>query len=44
MVVISYGTLRSYFEVHADAEDALNNWRSNLSNWVIVLIGRIIMK
>ena len=26
MVVIKYGTLRSYFEVHADAEDALNNW------------------
>ncbi len=26
MVVISYTTLRSYFEVHADAEDALNNW------------------
>lgn len=26
MVVISYGTLRSYFEVHAEAEDALNNW------------------
>jgi mRNA interferase HigB len=26
MVIISYGTLRSYFEIHADAEDALNNW------------------
>ena len=26
MVIISYGTLRSYFELHADAEDALNNW------------------
>ncbi|MFI5137366.1 MAG: type II toxin-antitoxin system HigB family toxin [Sphingobacteriales bacterium] len=26
MVVISYGTLRSFFECHADAEDALNNW------------------
>jgi mRNA interferase HigB len=26
MVVISYGTLRSFFELHADAEDALNNW------------------
>ncbi|WP_295667053.1 type II toxin-antitoxin system HigB family toxin [uncultured Mucilaginibacter sp.] len=25
MIVISYGTLRSYFEAHADAEDALNN-------------------
>jgi mRNA interferase HigB len=26
MVIISYGTLRSFFELHADAEDALNNW------------------
>lgn len=26
MILISYGTLRSYFEAHADAEDALNNW------------------
>lgn len=26
MVVISYGTLRDYFEEHADAKDALNNW------------------
>jgi len=26
LVVISYGTLRTYFELHADSEDALNNW------------------
>ena len=26
MVIISYGTLRDFFEVHADAKDALNNW------------------
>lgn len=26
MVVISYGTLRDFYEVHADAKDALNNW------------------
>jgi len=26
MVVISYGKLRSFFELHADSEDALNNW------------------
>lgn len=26
MVVISYGTLRHFFEIHADAKDALNNW------------------
>lgn len=26
MVVISYGTLRDFFEIHADAKDALNNW------------------
>ena len=26
MVVISYGKLRSFFEIHSDAEDALNNW------------------
>lgn len=26
MVVISYGTLRDFFEVHAGAKDALNNW------------------
>jgi mRNA interferase HigB len=35
MVVISYGTLRSYFEQHADAEDALNNWYrvANMADW-----------
>lgn len=26
MVVISYGALRDFYEVHADAKDALNNW------------------
>jgi mRNA interferase HigB len=26
MVVISYGTLREFYFVHADAKDALNNW------------------
>lgn len=26
MVVISYSTLRDFFEEHADAKDALNNW------------------
>ncbi|WP_295769207.1 type II toxin-antitoxin system HigB family toxin [uncultured Mucilaginibacter sp.] len=26
MVVISYGTLRVFFEEHADSKDALNNW------------------
>ena len=26
MVVISYGKLREFFEIHADAKDALNNW------------------
>lgn len=26
MVVISYGILRNFFESHADAKDALNNW------------------
>jgi mRNA interferase HigB len=26
MVVISYGVLRDFFEIHADAKDALNNW------------------
>ena len=35
MVVISYGTLRSFFELHADAEDALNNWYRvvNMADW-----------
>lgn len=26
MVVISYGVLRDFFEIYADAKDALNNW------------------
>jgi len=26
MVVISYGKLRDFYETHADAKDALNNW------------------
>jgi mRNA interferase HigB len=26
MVVISYGTLRDFYEKHPDAKDALNNW------------------
>jgi len=26
MVVISYGKLRDFFEIHAAAKDALNNW------------------
>lgn len=26
MVVISYGKLKDFFENHADAKDALNNW------------------
>jgi len=26
MVIISYSTLRDFYEVHADAKDALNNW------------------
>lgn len=26
MVVISYVKLREFFEIHADAKDALNNW------------------
>jgi len=26
MVVISYGKLRDFYIVHADSEDALNNW------------------
>jgi mRNA interferase HigB len=35
MVVISYGMLRAYFELHADAEDALNNWYrlALMANW-----------
>jgi mRNA interferase HigB len=35
MVVISDGTLRSFFELHADAEDALNNWYrlTIMANW-----------
>lgn len=26
MVVISYGKIREFYEVHATAKDALNNW------------------
>jgi len=26
MVVISYGKLRDFYEIHEDASDALNNW------------------
>ena len=26
MVIISYGTLRDFFEIHAHSKDALNNW------------------
>jgi len=26
MVIISYGILRDFYETHADAKDALNNW------------------
>lgn len=26
MIVISYGTLRNFYELHPDAKDALNNW------------------
>ncbi len=26
MVVVSYGKLRDFFETHANAKDALNNW------------------
>lgn len=26
MVIISYSVLRDFFETHADAKDALNNW------------------
>ena len=26
MVVISYGKLRDFYEIHTDAKDALNNW------------------
>ncbi|NCU04579.1 MAG: type II toxin-antitoxin system HigB family toxin [Chitinophagaceae bacterium] len=35
MVVISYGTLKVFYEKHPDAEEALNNWyRLALSgNW-----------
>lgn len=35
MAVISYGTLRSFFELHADAEDALNNWYrlARMADW-----------
>lgn len=26
MVIISYGALRDFFQIHADSKDALNNW------------------
>jgi mRNA interferase HigB len=26
MVVVSYGTLREFYQRHPDSEDALNNW------------------
>lgn len=26
MVIISYGTLKEFYENHADSKDALNNW------------------
>ena len=32
MVIISYGTIRDFFESHADAKDALNNWYRLASN------------
>lgn len=35
MVVISYGTLKEFYSVHADAKDALNNWYrlASRANW-----------
>jgi mRNA interferase HigB len=38
MVVISYGTLRDFYESHRDSKDALNNWyrmvlRADWSNY-----------
>jgi len=38
MVVISYGTLRSFFELHNDAEDALNNWYrlTTIADWASI--------
>jgi mRNA interferase HigB len=35
MVVISYGTLKEFFTVHAGAKDALNNWYRavELADW-----------
>lgn len=35
MVVICYGTLREFYETHADAKDALNNWfwLAEKANW-----------
>ena len=32
MVIISYGTIRDFFETHTDAKDALNNWYRLASN------------
>jgi mRNA interferase HigB len=35
MVIISYSKLRTFFELHADAKDALNNWyrASSQADW-----------
>lgn len=35
MIVISYGTLRNFFEKNTDSKDALNNWYRIVSkaNW-----------
>lgn len=38
MVIISYGTLKAFYSIHADAKDALNNWyrvvlKANWSNF-----------
>ena len=35
MVVISYGTLRTFYELHPDSEDALNNWYrlAKMADW-----------
>jgi mRNA interferase HigB len=35
MVVISYGTIRNYSDLHPDVEDQLNNWYiiTEKSNW-----------
>lgn len=35
MVIISYGTLKKFYEKHPDAKDALNNWYrlTDASDW-----------